>query len=367
MSQYYLKNLITKNFRNLSDDTIYFSSQLNCIFGENGNGKTNLLEAIYLITNKKSFRKNTGFAQYLSVDNTKTEINFFTELNNKNENKIKYNFAIKPDKQEVYVDGIKTNKRLNLISIFINPFDSYQFHNTPTFRRDYIDQLIKDLFPEAKKIYSSYKKSLLFRNSLLNKKPNHLHEQLTIIEKELSYYYLEITRLRNAFITKLNPMLEIIFKNIFEDNHQLALELDKAYQFSDQEHLMSFYKDKREKELIAGRTLYGAHRDNFTFYFNGHNSFEYCSLGQQKMSYFSLIFAYIELFRYNNRGIYPIVLLDDISGELDRKRWVNLIEYLQKKEFQVFITTANENFKNELEKLDHSKGFLVSNGRTTPH
>jgi DNA replication and repair protein RecF len=79
------------------------------------------------------------------------------------------------------------------------------------------------------------------------------------------------------------------------------------------------------------------------------------------MSFLSLIFAYIELFRYKFSS-YPIVLIDDVSGELDQKRWKNLINYLELKKFQVMITTANENFKNELEKIPNSNKLNVVNG-----
>jgi DNA replication and repair protein RecF len=75
------------------------------------------------------------------------------------------------------------------------------------------------------------------------------------------------------------------------------------------------------------------------------------------MSYLSLIFAYIELFRYKFNS-YPIVLIDDVSGELDSRRWRNLIHYLEAKNFQVMITTANESFKNELEKINNSKKYI---------
>ena len=79
------------------------------------------------------------------------------------------------------------------------------------------------------------------------------------------------------------------------------------------------------------------------------------------MSYLSLIFAYIELFRYKFSS-YPIVLIDDVSGELDSRRWKNLIEYLEAKNFQVIITTANENFKQELEKIKNSNKIYVDGG-----
>ena len=127
------------------------------------------------------------------------------------------------------------------------------------------------------------------------------------------------------------------------------------------EEIKSFYENSLEKDEIIQKTQYGIHRDDYTFHFDGFNSFEYCSLGQQKMSFLSLIFAYIELFRYKFNS-YPIVLIDDVSGELDGRRWKNLINYLIKKNFQVMITTANENFRKELESIKESTKFYIENG-----
>ena len=129
--------------------------------------------------------------------------------------------------------------------------------------------------------------------------------------------------------------------------------------------ILAILNKNRELDIISGRTSYGVHKDDYVLLFDGLNSFDYCSLGQQKMSFLSLIFAYIELFRYKFNSN-PIVLIDDVSGELDKKRWGSLIEYLKSRQFQVFITTANENFKTELEKLHNSKNILVSEGQISP-
>ncbi|MFN8369980.1 MAG: hypothetical protein U0T83_05085 [Bacteriovoracaceae bacterium] len=106
----------------------------------------------------------------------------------------------------------------------------------------------------------------------------------------------------------------------------------------------------------------GPHVDDFQINFDGINAFDFCSLGQQKMGFLSLLFAYIELFRYKFNS-YPIVLIDDVSGELDEVRWTRLVKYLRSRIFQVFITTANKNFKNELEKIEHVKNFLIKSGK----
>ncbi len=143
--------------------------------------------------------------------------------------------------------------------------------------------------------------------------------------------------------------------------HDLELRLDSKFANATQEEIKNFYRENLQKDDIIGRTSYGIHRDDYVFLFDGFNSFDFCSLGQQKMSYLSLIFAYIELFRYKFSS-YPIVLIDDVSGELDSRRWRNLIDYLEAKNFQVMITTANENFKRELEKIEESNKFYVDSG-----
>ena len=102
-------------------------------------------------------------------------------------------------------------------------------------------------------------------------------------------------------------------------------------------------------------------KDDYECRLNSYNSFDYSSLGQQKMSYLSLIFAYLELFRYKMYS-YPIVLIDDISGELDETRWTCLIHFLERQMFQVLITTANVNFKQALRKITHIKMLNVKSG-----
>ena len=129
----------------------------------------------------------------------------------------------------------------------------------------------------------------------------------------------------------MNQFLKISLTNrIF-----LKIEIvSKFDQFSEQQ-IYNYLQERLEKDCIIGHSTSGVHRDDYNFIFDGFNSFEFCSLGQQKMSFLSLLFAYIELFRYKFKT-YPIVLIDDVSGELDQSRWNNLITYLRHKEFSSF-------------------------------
>ena len=127
-----------------------------------------------------------------------------------------------------------------------------------------------------------------------------------------------------------------------------------------QEYLQMLVKNLPQDEM-AGHSKYGVHRDDYTILFDGLNSLDYCSLGQQKMAYLGLLFAYIELFRYRLISS-PIVLMDDISGELDRVRWGRLVDYLRKKSFQVLITTANEKFGEELSRIEGANRIFIELG-----
>ena len=160
---------------------------------------------------------------------------------------------------------------------------------------------------------------------------------------------------------EITPYYDRIFKDIFSKNHNVSLHLETKISSGDPEKLKSLLVENSAKDLRAKFTTYGPHKDDYLLLFDGLDSIDFCSLGQQKMSYLSLLFAYIELFRYKI-GSFPIVLMDDVSGELDKSRWENLVQYLGKGKFQTLITTANEAFKDELEKIEGTKKIVVTSG-----
>ncbi len=361
MNQLYLNKLQLINFRNVDKSIVEFSSKINCIFGDNGNGKTNLLEAIYYTINHKSFRKNTSYQQIISVESEQPEIIISTVLKDDNEELLSYNGKITSEKSYWYLNNKPTNRKVELKTIFINPFDSYGFHTSSSARRNWVDTHLGYVSTEYKKTLNNYNTALRFRNNLLSKKPNDYLDQIAVITKQMADYAVFINSKRTEFLTELKEYCALTFKIIFHEKHDLVLELDSVFNNWDSAQIIKYYQENLEKDLILGHTRKGVHRDDYIFNFDGYNSFEYCSLGQQKMSFLSLLFAYIELFRYKFNS-YPIVLIDDVSGELDQRRWKNLINYLEAKQFQVFITTANENFKKELEKIDGAKKIFVSDG-----
>lgn len=365
MNCWKIKKLQTKNFRNLKDNVFEFYPGINCILGENGNGKTNLLEAIHLITNKKSFRKNTSYSQMINIEGENPEIviqsvfEFSDDLQT-------YSLRMTDGLEERFLNSKPEKSKTPSSAVFVNPFDSYNFHNSSTFRRQWMDSHISLCDKEYRQILTRFQKSLKFRNTILGIGGKSTSSQLRAIDEQVAEYSAIITEKRYEFLNVLNKFITPTFKAIFSEEHKMELNLESLFTHWDKNKIFDYYRHQEPNDIKAEITQIGIHRDDFIFNFDGLNAFEFCSLGQQKMAFLSLIFAYIELFRYKFTS-YPIVLIDDVSGELDSQRWKNLIQYLETKDFQVLITTANEIFGKELEKISISKKFYIKHGKLINH
>jgi DNA replication and repair protein RecF len=351
------------NFRNIESEIIDFSEGINCIFGNNGNGKTNILEAVYYLINRKSFRKNTTFSQLISMDCEKPEI-IFSSAFKRNQEIISYSGKLDKLGSQWYLNNDPVKQKIQTYTEFINPFDSFTFHNTPSFRRSWFDSHISVISTNYKKVLNKYNQGLRFRNNLLTSRRGDYKDQIIAIDKQMAEYSFVLVNERLQFISQLKDYCGETFKKIFEQDHSLEIFLDTKFNNFSIQDIQEYLKCHLDSDIQNGMTKYGVHRDDYVFHFDGLNSYDYCSLGQQKMSFLSLIFAYIELFRYKFTS-YPIVLVDDVSGELDERRWKNLIYYLKEKKFQVLITTANENFKRELEQIEEAKKLYVDCGKVT--
>ncbi len=356
-----LSRLVVTHFRNLENDLFNFGPRLNCIFGPNGNGKTNLLEAIYFLTNRKSFRKNASFPQMLSINGDNPEI-LFQALLTENEDKTSVAGRIKQDEAVWYINQEVTKKKIGLYSVFINPFDSGTFHTSTSFRREWFDYHLGLIDPDYKKILNAYTKQLRMKNNLLSEKPKYFEAQITALNSEMAQNMESITVKRLGFLKEIKSFYTAMFKELFSEAHELEVILMSKFSGKTALEIAKMMQENLPRELKTGHSTLGIHRDDFILHFDGLNSFDYCSLGQQKMAFLSLIFAYIELFRYKFMS-YPLVLIDDVSGELDQLRWKNLIGFLKSKDFQVFITTANENFRFELETIESALKIQLKDGK----
>jgi len=362
MSGLKIVRLRVENFRNLTPDVFEFIPGINCIFGPNGNGKTNLLEAVYYLTNRKSFRKNTGFPQLLSIEGAKPEILLSAAFGDET---VLHSLSgrIHSEDEEWWLNNQPEKPRLGVEAVFVNPFDSYSFHTSSSFRRQWLDSHLGQLDSEYKSALNKFQKAMRFRNSLLSQGPNSQTKlQLMSLDENFAQLSAFLTLKRVDWLARLTEYITPTFREIFAETHELRIELETKFRGWDAKRIFDHYRLTESDDFESRHTSSGVHRDDCLFFFDGLNSFEFCSLGQQKMSFLSLLFAFIELFRYKF-GFYPIVLIDDVSGELDGERWKNLNHYLREKSFQVLITTANENFRIELEKIPHARRIFMEHGR----
>ena len=260
------------------------------------------------------------------------------------------------------VSGGKPGQRLRVPVVFINPFDSYSFHDVPARRRAWFDRHISMLDPGYSRSLAKYGRLLRQRNALLGEGGGGaLRGQVVAIDREMAAHAKGLTNGREVFLAEIEPLCGAAFEQLFSESHSIKPQLISRAQGMDEENLFDMMQKRLPKDLAAGITTYGVHRDDYSFLLDGLDAFDYSSLGQQKMGYLSLLFAYIGFFRYKLKA-FPIVLIDDVSGELDRLRWRRLVEYLERSEFQVLITTANERFKEELESIVGVNKLLVRSG-----
>ncbi|MBT3234744.1 MAG: DNA replication/repair protein RecF [Bdellovibrionales bacterium] len=361
----FLNKIQLTNFRNLERDIVTLSPKINCIFGGNGNGKTNLLEGIHFSLLGKSFRKGSTFSQMLSINNENSEISFNLRLDeirpNSESNPISLTGKIDQKGVQKFLNGSPFKGKLDFSAVFIGPFDSYNFHQLAKFRRHWFDHHLGMIDSQYRLTLKEYQVALKFRNGLLKKKPSQYRQQIAAVDPKIAEVTLQLIALKQSLLGEINQYCNSTFQKLFSEKHQLTINLESQFVSSDYHEIINALSDNLPIDEVRGHTTIGAHRDDYLFLFDNFNSYDFCSLGQQKMSYLSLMFAYIELFRYKC-GAYPVVLIDDVSGELDRNRWHQLVKYLESSQFQVLITTANEEFLQELTRIVDASMIKISDG-----
>lgn len=361
-----LKDLRLINFRNYKNSHIYLNPHINIFIGENAQGKTNILEAMYLLSQGKSFRTNSD-EQMINFNETESYIASNTVLGNlerlieiklsKGKSKI-----IRFDKNEI--DSYKDlHSGLNIV--VFSPDDLDLVKEGPSIRRDFLDREIFQLVPLYRYNLGRYRKILNHRNSILksfnsNKKKKEL---LSVFDFQLinSGAYLILERIK--FINKLDEYAREIHKNIKSEEY-LKISYDSTVNINElkREYIEAEYKNALdnalERDLQYKNTSIGPHRDDLKIMLNDLELRTYGSQGQQRTGVLSIKLAEVKLIKGEiNKS--PILLLDDVFSELDKKRKKYLIENLT--DIQTMITMTDAVSLDELEGLDSSV-FRINNG-----
>ena len=353
-----IKSIELKNFRNYPQLKIDLSQGINIFYGDNAQGKTNILEAIYVCATTKSHRgSKDGEMVKFGEDESHIKMGIL-----KKDIMYRIDMHLKRNKSKgIAVDGIPIKKSSELFGIanivIFSPEDLLIVKNGPSDRRRFIDLELCQL--DKIYVYSlvNYNKVVIQRNQLLKDLPfrQDLADTLSIWDEQLVSYGQKIIEIRTTFIKELNRIVADIHKKISGGREELVVEYEPSV---NKEEFGERLLKTRDKDIRQKMTLIGPHRDDISFLINGVDIRKFGSQGQQRTAALSLKMAEIELVKLRV-GQNPILLLDDVLSELDGNRQMKLLDSIEN--VQTLITcTGLDDFVNNRFHID--KIFCVKDG-----
>lgn len=354
------------DFRNIQETELEFGRRFNILYGNNGQGKTNILEAIYLLGTMKSFRMarnndlitwgspHSFIRGWIRREEVGREIALFLDRQGK-----KARIDRKPVTRLADFFG-------NINAVVFSPEEIGMVRGGPDMRRRYLDRAIFSGDTAYLLLYHEYYKILKNRNALLKKGDRN---GLDIWSEKLAEAGARLVKKRLDYLAAVEPLVNGFYGNISGADEKAGL----AYRPGGfkcencpgglRDTLLRLLTENTAEELRRGTTLAGPHRDDVEFALNGRTMRHHGSQGQQRSFVLALKMAEIEYLE-RLHGAPPVLLLDDISSELDRQRNMNLMNFLQRKTMQVFITTTDIH-NLHMEEMDTHAAFLVRDGKVT--
>lgn len=356
-----IKSIELSDFRNYNSLSMNFDKDTNILYGDNAQGKTNILEAIYLCSTTKS-HKSSKDKELIKLDREEAHIRMVVEKNQMNHT---IDMHLKKSKTKgIAIDGIPIRKSSELIGlvnvVFFSPEDLSIIKNGPAERRRFIDMELCQL----DKIYlynlTKYNKILNQRNNLLKQIPYNrsLQDTLSIWDEQLVTYGTSIIKRRREFVEELNGIIGLIHNRLSGGREELKVLYEPNV---DAGIFAKKLEQSIEKDILLKTTGIGPHRDDISFMIKDIDIRKFGSQGQQRTAALSLKLAEIELLRQTVKEE-PILLLDDVLSELDRNRQNYLLESIE--DIQTIVTcTGLEEFVNN--RLKINKIYKVVNGTVT--
>ncbi|CAN5371489.1 DNA replication/repair protein RecF [soil metagenome] len=359
-----LESVEAQNFRNLNGKMV-FGKNLNIISGENGQGKTNWLEAIYLLATTKSF-KTARLQEAIKFENELAIVRG-TVHRGEEINRV-LQVALEGNTKTISVNNKKETIHRYLGELHAVIFNSDELEivrGTPEARRKFLDGGIVSIYPPFVQTLADYNRVIRQKNSLLqsaqdsNFSLEKVAELLEPWNEQLIQLATRIHKARIRYVERLNEVLE---KKLFGKEEILiryASSLESKGDLSEYAALIEErLKLRVQAELVSGYALIGTHRDDLEISFDGHDLRKYGSSGQQRSALLILQLATVSVYFEQNKE-YPLFLLDDIDAELDYKRIGQLLEFLSDKT-QTFVTTSKESFTEKFG--TEAQIFTIENG-----
>lgn len=340
----YIKSIQLTGYRNYKNSIVYFDKGTNILYGDNAQGKTNILEAIFMCATTKSHRGSKD-KEIIGFDEENAHITLYLD---KFGDEIKIDMELRKDKAKIVaVNGSKIKKATELLGILnvvlFSPEDLSIIKNGPSERRRFIDTELCQLDGIYLYNLSKYNKIIDQRNKLIKDSymNSELMDTLNIWDMQLISYGNLIIEKRKKFIEELNVIISEVHSKLTNGKEHLEVFYEPDVLPEDFEKALKKNRDKDIKYKITG---VGPHRDDFSFIVNGIDIRKYGSQGQQRTAALSLKLSEIELVK-KITGHIPVLLLDDVLSELDNNRQNYLLKTIGN--IQTIITcTGLDDFVN---------------------
>ena len=357
-----IKTLHVENFRNIEKLDVEFDD-VNIIWGENAQGKTNLIEAIYLFTGAKSFRgaRDRELKRFGS-DKSKLRISFI-------DNNREQNAEITIDeRRSALLNGVRKKSASelgeNVKAVIFSPVHLSMIKDGPRERRYFIDSALCQIKSNYRKLLKEYKRALEQRNSLLKDLAKHpeMENMLYIWNRNLAKTGAKIVYQRLKYIEALTPYVNDIFSGISNNRENIEIKYSACDDFiadveDIEKKLVKAFDEAKVNDIINRTTTKGPHRDDIEILINSSSARIYGSQGQQRSCVLALKLAEASLLR-DLTGAQPIALLDDVMSELDESRQDYILNHINGA--QVFITCCD---KEQILRLKEGRTIHMINGR----
>lgn len=359
-----LKKLTILNYRNIATAELTFSPKINCFVGHNGEGKTNVLDAIHFLSLTKSTANsidsmNIRHGEELmmvqgiyDLNGTEEEISIGLKLHQKKH--------VKRNKKEYK----RMAEHIGLLPLIIaSPNDSVIISGGSEERRRLMDIVISQYDPEYLTALSAYNKALQQRNALLKAEEEPQPEILSLFEEMMAENGERIYQKRNAFIEEFTPVFQHFYQLISNGNEEIGLCYTSHCQRG---ALLQVIQRDRAKDRIMGYSLHGIHKDELEMTLNGYSIKREGSQGQNKTYMLALKLAQFDFLKRTGSKTTPLLLLDDIFDKLDAQRVEQIVDIVSSDAFgQIFITDTNREHLDKI--LERSQGnykiFHVDSGQ----
>lgn len=347
------------NFRNYRNIKVELNPKLNIFLGDNAQGKTNLLESIYISALGRSYKTNRD-RELINHEKTQAYIGLET-VNERGDRFIEVKFDLKRPKR-IRINKIELDRVNDILGnlnvVIFSPEDLKLVKEGPGERRDFLDNEISQIKPLYRHNIQKYNNVLFQRNRLLKSRNRDIYDTIEVWDSQLAEFGARIMTDRMNFIDKLKKISSGIHRDITGGKEKLDIEYISSVNYisSDFKELRDYYREKLEngisEDIERGNTGLGIHKDDLEINIDGMSCRNYGSQGQQRTAALSLKLAEVELIK-EEIGEYPVILLDDVLSELDINRRTKLISSFR--DIQTIITSTDD---IELEEYSSSEKTL---------